>query len=171
VAPVLEVAVAAWMPELAESAISIEALAPLTWVSQMGVALLVGLVVVGGLYAFCLRRSEVESKPTWGCGYVAPTPRIQYTSSSFARMLVALFAGALRPRREPPEPLPLFPQTGAKGAHFHSDVPDAVLDRGVLPTLGLGAWLFTRLRVFQQGRIQIYLLYIFLTLMALLLWR
>ncbi len=165
VTPVLELAVAAWMPEV--STAPIETLAPLEWISVMGVLLVVGLLVVGGLYALLLRRSPVEKGPTWGCGYVAPTARMQYSSSSFAGMLVGLFGWALLPRRQQPGDLPLFPPP----TRFHSDVPDAVLDRGVLPTLRLGARLCARLRILQQGRIQFYLLYVFVALVALLLWR
>jgi len=122
---------------------------------------------VAALYAVWLRRSPVDTGPTWGCGYAAPTARMQYTGSSFAQMLVSLFAWALRPSRRRPRHLPLFPAP----SHFHSEVPDAVLERGVLPAFRVSAWLCTRLRVFQQGKIQLYLLYIFLTLVALLLWR
>ena len=50
-------------------------------------------------------------------------------------------------------------------------MPDTVLDEAVLPAFRFGAWLFSWFRVFQQGSIQIYLLYIFLALIALLLWR
>ena len=46
-----------------------------------------------------------------------------------------------------------------------------MLDEVVLPTFRFGAWLFSWFRVFQQGNIQIYLLYIFVALIALLLWR
>jgi hydrogenase-4 component B len=92
---------------------------------------------------------------------------MQYTSSSFAQILVGLFGWALRPRRCQPEHLPLFP---AK-TRFHSEVADPVLDEAVLPTLRFGAGLVTRLRVFQQGSVQTYLLYIFAALVALLFWR
>ena len=56
-------------------------------------------------------------------------------------------------------------------ADFHSDVPDAVLDELVIPAFRLGARLFSGFRVFQQGNIQVYLLYIFVALIILLLWR
>jgi hydrogenase-4 component B len=164
-APVLESAVRAWMPELPGDG-QLRSLAPLTVVGWMGLALLGGLAGVGALFAGCLRRSPVVQGPTWGCGYAAPTPRMQYTASSFAQMLVALFAWALWPRRRAPRDLPLFPGPAA----FHSEVPDAVLDRGVLPGFHVAAWLFTYLRVFQVGKIQLYLLYIFLTVVALLMW-
>jgi hypothetical protein len=50
-------------------------------------------------------------------------------------------------------------------------VPDPVLDEAVLPTVRLSSRVLTTFRAFQQGSIQSYLLYIFLALMALLLWR
>ena len=43
-----------------------------------------------------------------------------------------------------------------------------MLDEVVLPTFRFSAWLFSWFRVFQQGSIQTYLLYIFLALIALL---
>jgi hypothetical protein len=82
-------------------------------------------------------------------------------------MLVGLFGWALRPRARGPGRLPLFPQKSA----FHSEVPDTVLDEAVLPVFRFGGWLFSWLLVFQRGSIQTYLLYIFLALIALLLWR
>jgi hydrogenase-4 component B len=167
IAPVLGRGVAAWAPEVPDASGRLGTLAPLDWVSIMAAALLVALGLAGVLLWFCLRGSVVETGPTWGCGYLAPTPRIQYTSSSFAEMLVGLFAWALRPTVQRPTRLGIFPQKTS----FHSEVPDTVLDAGVLPTLRGGAWLAQCFRVFQQGSIQAYLLYIFLALFALLLWR
>ena len=75
-------------------------------------------------------------------------------------------------RRRPP---PDRPRTGAPlfpaATSFHSDVPDTVLDEAVLPTVRFGAWLLSWFRVFQQGSTQAYLLYLFVALVALLLWR
>jgi hypothetical protein len=82
-------------------------------------------------------------------------------------MLVELFGWALRPRSRQPMGMAMFPQKTA----FHSTVPDVVLDEVVLPAFRGGAWLFSWFRVFQQGNVQTYLLYIFIALIALLLWR
>jgi hypothetical protein len=92
---------------------------------------------------------------------------MQYTSSSFAALLVGLFAWALRPKKRAPRDLPLFPTAAA----FHSDVPDVVLDEGLLPAFRFGEWVLGWFRILQQGNVQLYLLYIFVTLLALLLWR
>ena len=167
VAPLLTQAVQAWVPELPAADVQLSRYAPLGWISAMGLMLIVLTAVTGLLLRSRCGPAAVTTGPTWGCGYVLPTARMQYTSSSFAQMLVALFAWALRPHRRQPTDLPLFP--GA--ATFHSDVPDVVLEQGVLPAFRWSAWLCGWFRVFQQGSIQAYLLYIVLTLLVLLFWR
>ena len=191
VAPVLEKGISDWAPDLKDSHNSLTTLAPLDWISLMGLALIAGLALGGAVLWSLLQRSRVASGGTWGCGYAAPTPRMQYTSSSFAQMLVGLFGWALRPWTRRPGKLPLFPQksdsqgavarvppwpgwsalTFPQKADFHSEVPDTVLDGAVLPTFRFVARFFSMLRILQHGNVQIYLLYIFLALLALLLWR
>jgi hydrogenase-4 component B len=166
-APILAQGVAVWAPELKDVGPRLAALAPLAWITAMGVALLAALALTGGILWRRLRTTGVATGPTWACGYVAPTPRMQYTSSSFAQTIVSLFSRFLRPRVQRPGALGLFPQKAA----FRSDVPDVVLDEAVLPTFRFGARLLSRLRVFQAGSVQAYLLYILLALIALLLWQ
>jgi hydrogenase-4 component B len=168
VAPALARGVEAWAPG-SSSAAGGAGLAPLGWVSVMGFALLGGLLVTAVALRRFVRGRPVAEGATWGCGYAEPTPRMQYTSSSFAQMLVWLFAWALLPRTRKPKPrrVGLFP--GKSG--FHSEVPDAVLDRAARPAFGAGAWLLSKLRVFQGGSIQVYLLYVLLALLVLLIWR
>ncbi len=166
VAPVLDQAIAAWAPAGSRVGPGLAGAAPLGWITLTGV-LLIGLLVLGALLLrSLLRRGGVAAGSTWGCGYLAPTPRIQYTSSSFAQLLVGLFGWVLRPRVHEPGPLAYFP---AK-SRFHSEVPETVLDEAVLPAARSATGLLSRLRVLQQGSIQLYLLYIFVTLLALLLW-
>lgn len=167
VVPALSKAIHAWASEIPESAVQLAAYAPLSWISTMGLLLLISIAVAAVVLKLLLRPASTATDQTWSCGYAAPTPRMQYTSSSFAQMLVSLFAWALRPKKHQPTKLPLFPETTS----FHSDVPDAVLEEGVLPTFRLSVWLLGWFRVFQQGNIQAYLLYILLTLLALLFLR
>jgi hydrogenase-4 component B len=167
VAPVFVQGVAAWAPELQIGEKSLAALAPLGWISVMALVLIAGVGLTCLLLWHRLRGSVVAAGPTWDCGYAAPTSRMQYTSSSFAQMLVGLFGWVLRPRTHRPNHLGLFPQK----SDFHSDVKDTLLDEAVLPAFRFGAWLVSWFRVLQQGSIQMYLLYIFIALLALLLWR
>jgi len=167
IAPILQEGMSAWAPNLKDAGPRLAMLAPLEWITSMGLLLNLAVLLGGVVLWMRLGRGVVEEGVTWGCGYVAPTPRMQYTSSSFAQMLVGMFGWVLRPRTHHPKDLPLFPPE----TYFHSEVPDVVLDVVVLPTFRFGAWLFSWCRVFQHGNIQTYLLYIFLALIALLLWR
>jgi hydrogenase-4 component B len=92
---------------------------------------------------------------------------MQYTSSSFAGTLVSLFGWALRPSAQSPELSGPFPVPAA----FHSHVPDAVLDRVLLPSFAFTERLLARLRPIQHGNVHLYLLYILGAVVALLLWR
>ena len=140
---------------------------PLTGI-VFGSYILLGLIV---LLLYVRRRllagRRVERTVTWGCGYAAPTPRMQYTASSFARPLVLLFRLFLQPRDEIHPPNGLFP----KHAALHTHAPDP-FRRYVYEPLFLGvAWLASKLRWLQEGRIQIYVLYIALTILVLLIWK
>ena len=133
----------------------------------IGAILLLGLLAAIGAFLAQRIAHASESVVTWDCGYAAPTARMQYTSSSFAEMLVGLFGWALRPNTDPPQIDTLFPQKAA----FRSEVPDTVLDRMILPA---SRWTIRGLALFrylQQGSLQAYLLYILLILIFLLMWR
>ena len=161
--PVLQRAVAAWDPALGDSAPPLAELAPLVWVSALGVALVVSVAV--GAVLVSRRRSEQVAVGTWDCGYASPTPRMQYVDGSFSETLVGLFDWALRSRRAQPRLPDPFPPP----CRFESEVPDAVLDGAVLPLLGAAERGFARARALQRGPVHTYLLYILLAVMALLL--
>lgn len=167
IVPVVGQGISAWSPGLTDVDSRLLAMAPLGWITATNLGLLAALLAAGAALWLRLRHSVVGEAATWGCGYVAPTPRMQYTSSSFAQMLVGLFAWALRSRAHKPGNLSLFPRK----AEFHSAVPDTVLDEALRPAFRFGGWLFSWFRVFQQGNIQTYLLYLFIALIAMLLWR
>ncbi len=137
---------------------------PLAKLSLAGALLAASLFAAAALLAF--RARSARAAPTWDCGYATPGARMQYTSSSFAQMLVGLFAFALRPREEAPRLAALFPGRAA----YRGEVPDAVLDKLILPALRAAGSAFERLRVIQRGNVQAYLGYILLTLVLLLVW-
>ncbi|MEW6272287.1 MAG: hydrogenase, partial [Thermodesulfobacteriota bacterium] len=104
---------------------------------------------------------------TWDCGYAAPRATMQYSSSSFAQMLVRMFSWTLRPDVHRPGSQGVFPAP----ASFHSDVPDVVLDRAMRPLARAVDRVFWWLRRAQYGSINAYLLYILVALVLLLSWR
>jgi formate hydrogenlyase subunit 3/multisubunit Na+/H+ antiporter MnhD subunit len=144
--------------------VDLVSVAPLEPISVTG-GLLIAFLLVGWLL-LARRTRGASTTVTWDCGYAAPSPRMQYTSSSFAEMVVGLFAWALRPRIERPKIDGLFPGP----THFRSDVPDTVLEGAVLPSAGVLARAATGFRVLQQGSLQAYLLYIVAIVLVLLLW-
>ncbi|HTR54845.1 MAG TPA: proton-conducting transporter membrane subunit [Kofleriaceae bacterium] len=160
VAPALDAAIASWAgPRVAP----LDVYAPLLTLAAVSG----GLLVVLAMWIKYAARPAKQDVPTWDCGYAAPSARMQYTSSSFADMVVRLFAWALRPTRHAPHFTEPFPQH----ASFESHVPDTVLDRGVRPVFGVIGRAVGRLRPFQGGRLHVYLVYILATLLVLLLWR
>jgi hydrogenase-4 component B len=50
---------------------------------------------------------------TWDCGYAAPSPRMQNTSSPFAETFVRMFSWALRPDRHATQLSDPFPPAAA----------------------------------------------------------
>jgi len=173
VAPILEHALVAWAPELAGTGQRLTALAPLGWVSLLGALLLAAFLLAAALVRRHLRQrcaataAETTIVGTWDCGYVAPGPTMQYSSSSFAQTLVGLFSWALRPKVSTPNTRGLFPQPDA----FTSNVTDVVLDSVLIPAAQLASRAVRWFRWVQRGSEQAYLLYILLTLIVLFFWR
>ncbi len=168
-APMLQSAASTWVAADAGIAASmaglkLAALAPLAIVSVIAAILLL-LIGVGTLVLMRHVRTSPTTE-TWGCGYAAPSARMQYTSSSFAQWLVDLFGWALRPKVHLPQIDTLFP----KDAAFESHVDDSVLERVVRPTTQFVRWLFGLSRYLQQGSLQAYLLYILVIVIGLMLW-
>lgn len=139
-------------------------LVPLAMVNILLLALVLG---VGTAYLLRLRRLPSGHGATWGCGYLAPTARMQYTGTSFSEMLVSLLGGIVAPDRRRPvldRPLP------AAGACFSYQVTETVLDRVLTPVFHLAGLAFSYLRRVQHGQLHIYVLYIFATLFVLMVW-
>ncbi|MDD5307522.1 MAG: proton-conducting transporter membrane subunit [Deltaproteobacteria bacterium] len=127
-----------------------------------GLFLLVGLVTAGR--NLLLRGRVVSRAPTWDCGYAAPTARMQYTASSFAQPITLLFATFLRSSRHGKMPRGLFPAESSLETH----VQDAAVEKVYTPAFLFIRRLFERMRVFQEGRVHVYVMYVGVTLLLLL---
>jgi hypothetical protein len=114
----------------------------------------------------CSRRS-VDTAPTWDCGYAAASPRLQYTGSSFAQPLVDLFAPMLGTCRRLSPGVGVYPPA----ASFASETPDPCREQLYRPVFAGFARGVAPLRWLQHGRVQLYVLYIAITLLVLLVWR
>ena len=143
-----------------------ECVALLGQYSRAGLLLILTGAAVLLFWRQCLRRSRLESADTWGCGYLRATPRIQYTATSFTEMAVSVFNGVVEQKIERPQVAGLFPRSGRC-----LDVPtETVLERIIAPCFTLAGAVCALLMRLQHGRMHFYMLYIFATLVLLMLW-
>jgi NADH:ubiquinone oxidoreductase subunit 5 (subunit L)/multisubunit Na+/H+ antiporter MnhA subunit len=141
--------------------------ATLAAVSAAGAALLglIGLLALGR--ARLLAGRQVDEAGTWDCGYAAPSPRMQYTASSFAEPIRAFFGIFLQSHDEIHPPRGLFPDH----AGLHTDSPDVFRRWIFAPLFAAARWLALKSHWLQYGRVQLYVLYIAITLLVLLVWK
>jgi hydrogenase-4 component B len=165
-APVLDRVVASWIPGELGSRSSLSSLVPFPSLTGIGVALLGAGIVAFLACERWLRPGTAPKVGTWDCGYSRPSARMQYTSSSLAQTLVRLLRVVLRPRDETPHLDELFP----KPKPFRQTVEDVVLSGFILPAIGFFKRLADRLHVLQRGQGRNYVIYIFATVVLLLLW-
>jgi hydrogenase-4 component B len=141
--------------------------ASLRMVAVGALILLVGVLTLGLIRRQLLSGRQVEETVTWDCGYARPTARMQYTASSFAQPLTFLFQMVLRTRTRLVPPDGPFPREAA----LATDTPDVFREGVYRPVFAGFERALDRLRVLQHGRVQLYVLYIVLTLIALLVWK
>ena len=143
------------------------AIEPLCWVvPALGLfVLMLGLLV--WLRRRLLAGREVSLSGTWDCGYARPTGRMQYTASSFAQPLTNMFGFFLRTRRRFEAPDGFFPGRAA----LYTETDDFFRQNLFRPAFrgiaGLSLWLHR----LQQGRVQVYILYVAVTILVLLVWN
>jgi hydrogenase-4 component B len=140
---------------------------PLVAVTRVALVLLALVALLALLRMALLRGRSVAAAATWGCGYPAPTPRMQYTAASFAEPVLEPFAGAIPRRVHGVGPAGYFPEE----ARYEAHLGDMAGERFLVPATRRVVRALSRLRVIQQGRVQLYLVYIAVTLVALLAWQ
>lgn len=127
----------------------------------------IGAILLAWIVHLLFRDKKPKKVLTWDCAYAAPSPRMQYTSSSFVQPLVVFFSPLLRPFSGFKKITDFFP----KEVPFAQEKRDLSEDQIFRP---LFKWVeagLTQIRNLQQGRVQEYLSLIFVALLALLLWE
>lgn len=139
----------------------------LSVVAYVGAGLLALFAILATLRTRLLASRVVTESVTWDCGYVAPTPRMQYTASSFADPLTRFFGPLLGTRRKLSAPQGFFPDR----ASYSTETPDMSRERLYNPVFGAVQRGLSRFQWIQHGRLNLYILYVVLTLLALLAWK
>jgi formate hydrogenlyase subunit 3/multisubunit Na+/H+ antiporter MnhD subunit len=137
---------------------------PLVLVSGMALIFAAFIAVLVWLRRTKLSGRASEQTVTWDCGYAQPTPRMQYTASSFAQPLLTLTGGFIGFRKRVPKLDGYFPSSAA----FSTEAPDVYKESFWQPVFRGAEWLLLKFRWMQTGSIHLYILYIALTLIVLL---
>jgi formate hydrogenlyase subunit 3/multisubunit Na+/H+ antiporter MnhD subunit len=113
-------------------------------------------IMVKKFYHGRLRRG-----PAWDCGYPEQTARMQDTAEGFGQPIRQIFEWFMGIVKQIPTPFDLHP-------HYHNETHDRLWDLLYVPIKRLNEMIGTQVGKLQHGRIHIYLLYSFVTLLALL---
>jgi len=140
------------------AAVLVPALLIVLAIGGPAIALAIAIAGLSLLRTFLLRRNGQRAGGTWGCGFPYSTPRMQYTASSYAAPLLSSFGSLSGVRAH------------ADAAGFHSHPIDLVLDGVVAPAWRQVGRVAREARLLQAGRLRWYLLYVILTVLALLLY-
>ena len=136
------------------------------WFTLAGAVL---LGVAGFLFWYLKTRKTAgpaATGPTWGCGYLAPTPRMQYSATSFG----AFFNSIAKPMIRTHSAVGAIAGVAPVSVSFQYLPEETILSRMIQPAFRVIGVAFSFLRRLQHGEVQIYILYIFATLVVLLLW-
>jgi len=114
------------------------------------------------------RPGALHRVPLWDCGFEKITSRMQYTATSFAMPIRRIFGFIFSIKEQagqlPPAAHPAFPQR----LYYHLRVRDRFWMWIYQPVVDASFWLSRRIGRMQHGRIQIYLIYSFVTILVLL---
>jgi len=138
-------------------------------VSTLGLAFAgICLLSVPLILKFILGRgAKVRIGPTWDCGLKGLTPQMEYTATGFSKPIRMIFKALFRPRREVQREYDYSPYF-AKTLRFESHIEEAFVTRLYRPLNRRILRFSLRVRGLQAGSIQAYLIYIFITLILLL---
>jgi len=131
---------------------------PVIFLGGVAASCALAFVLVRWLYHGRLRRSA-----PWDCGFTWQSARMQDTAEGFGQPIRQIFEPLFRMERQLPTPFDVAPRYKVTiGDHFWHwlYMPLAAVVERAARLVGL----------MQQGRIAVYLLYSFITLIALLVW-
>jgi hydrogenase-4 component B len=138
-------------------------------VSTMGLVLLgLGLLPIPWVFWLMFgRQTRIRRAPTWACGQRGLTPQMEYTATGFSKPIRMIFKALFRPRRDVQREYDFSPYFATK-IRFESHVEEIFEQRIYRPLRILILRGSRRVRALQAGSIHAYLLYIFVTLLLLL---
>jgi len=119
------------------------------------------------LWIFFGRAAARQTGMTWACGQKTLTPQMQYTATGFSKPLRIIFKALFRPHRAVQAEFEFSPYF-ARTIRFESHIEETFEARIYRPLQRFILRTSRRMRALQAGSLQAYLIYIFVTLLLLL---
>ncbi|MEK6576456.1 MAG: hydrogenase 4 subunit B [Nitrospirota bacterium] len=138
--------------------------------SYSGPIVFLGIIAIVLLVYILLhaRKTTIHRGPIWACGFEGLTPRMQYNAASFSMPFRRIFGFLFNIR----EQVRLTQSPGNTAfptrIHYHIRIRDRFWGLLYKPVAELSFWVSRKVGRLQQGRIQVYLIYSFLTIIILL---
>ena len=148
-------------------------LTPVSYARASYSAPLVFIVILAVVFVTYLllhtRPGTIRRAPLWDCGFEKVTARMQYTATSFSMPVRRIFGFLFHIKEEvrlhPPAPHPAYPER----LLYRLKVRDRFWGWLYQPVVDTSFWMSRKVGRLQQGRIQVYLIYSFVTIIVLLL--
>ncbi|MDX2196206.1 MAG: proton-conducting transporter membrane subunit [Cytophagales bacterium] len=136
-------------------------------ISIVSILFIIITIAIYLLKTYVEKHNTAKYGPTWGCGYTAPTSKLQYTSTSFTQNLRELASIIIysKNREKQIHNTDIYP---AKSSYV-TNIKDVLEVKFVtMPAIALTKFI-KRFAVFQTGRTQTYILYAFAFIIGLFL--
>jgi NADH:ubiquinone oxidoreductase subunit 5 (subunit L)/multisubunit Na+/H+ antiporter MnhA subunit len=128
---------------------------------------ILGVVLVVWLLLH-VRKAAVHRVPIWDCGFEKLTTRMQYNATSFAMPIRRIFGFLFRIREEASAVEPVRHTAYPERLQYRLRVRDRFWYWLYQPVADAAFYIARKVGALQQGRIQVYLIYSFVTIIVLL---
>ena len=112
-------------------------------------------LIVAGIRKIATSTKKITTVPTWGCGYTAPTPQLQYTANSFVRSFRKLIRPLLIMNKEEEAIDGVFPEAIHSETHPYDKLEVLLIDKPTTYIRGI----MGRFSFVQNGSVQFYISY------------
>jgi formate hydrogenlyase subunit 3/multisubunit Na+/H+ antiporter MnhD subunit len=136
--------------------------------SGFNVFIVILLVVLVAWLLLHVKKTAVHRVPIWDCGFEKLTPRMQYNATSFSMPIRRIFGFLFNIREESQTIQPVRHPAYPDKLQYRLRVRDRFWYWLYQPVADVAFFIARKVGYLQQGRIQIYLIYSFVTIIVLL---
>ncbi len=129
----------------------------MTSISLYSILFIAFIAFIYGIRYLAIKNKEQQFQPTWGCGYVAPNSKMQYSGKSFSKPLSKIFSFLLIENKQYSEikQNEIFPVQ----KRYSSLYIDFIETRLINPISHRMIYCVNYFKFIQNGRIQSYVIY------------